>query len=117
VLATFVGDSDHHVREDAAMTLAECGNDAGSKLLVVMARRDRSPEMEANRGADEATKALVARLARRERLRACELLGRLQVQSAVAMLRGLAAGKDEELAAAAKRAIARIEAAPSGAAK
>jgi len=117
VLATFVGDSDHHVREDAAMVLAAQGNDAGAKLLVTMARRDRSPEMEANRGADEATKALVARLARRERLRACELLGRLRAQSALAMLRGLAAGKDQELAAVAKRAIERIEVGSAEAAK
>lgn len=114
VLATFVGDSDHHVRESAAMCLAEHGNDAGAKVLLAIARRDRSPAMAANRSADAETQALVARGARRERLRACELLGRLHHAAAVPMLRTLAAGKDAELAATANKALAEIEAGKNG---
>ncbi|HEX5053034.1 MAG TPA: HEAT repeat domain-containing protein [Planctomycetota bacterium] len=114
VLATFVGDVDHHLRESAAMCLAEHGNDAGAKVLLTIARRERSPEMAANRCADAATQALIERAARRERLRACELLGQLHHAAAVPMLRSFAAGKDAELAAVATKALAAIEAARDG---
>jgi HEAT repeat protein len=109
VLAAFVDDSDHHARESAATCLAEAGNDAGAKVLLTIAKRERSPEVEANKDADAGTRDLLARGARRERLRAVALLGALQHAAAVPVLKGLAGGKDTELAAAAAKALAAIE--------
>ena len=108
VLATFVGDADHHVRESAAMCLAECGNPAGAKLLITMCTRERSPEMEANKKADAETRALVARLVSRERIRSCELLGQLKCKEAIPALTALGKHKDLALAAAAKKALEAI---------
>lgn len=110
VLATFVGDSDHHVRESAAVTLAECGDPAGAKVLMVMCKRERAPVEEANRDADAATRDLVARIAKRERIRACELLGKLRYAAAAATLQALARHADAAIAAAARKAAATIEA-------
>jgi HEAT repeat protein len=108
VLATFVGDGDHHVREAAAMCLAERGDASGSKVLVVICRRERSPAMDANRDADPGTRAMLERAARAERLRACELLGRLRSADATGVLAALARHKDAGLAAAAQAAMAAI---------
>lgn len=110
VLATFVGDSDHHVRESAAVTLAECGDPAGAKILMVMCKRERAPVEDANRDADAATRDLVARIARRERIRACELLGKLRFAAAASTLQALGKHADAAIAAAAQRAAAAIEA-------
>ena len=108
VLATFVGDSDHHVRESAAMALGECGDARGAKLLIAMCARERSPEVEANKKADAETRALVARIASRERIRCCELLGSLHCKEAIATLTALGKHKDGALAAAAKKALEAI---------
>jgi HEAT repeat protein len=110
VLARSLTDRDHHVRESAAVALAERGDAAGAALLMTMARRSRSPVQNANRTADAETRALVDRLALRERCRACELLGRLRHEPALAMLRKLATDKDPQLAAAAGAAVAAITA-------
>ncbi len=111
VLATFVGDADHHVREAAATCLGECGDAAGAKLLITMCKRERSPAMEANRDADAATKELVAQGARRERMHCCELLGRLRHAPAAPVLTTLAKHKDTGIAEAAQAALKQIEAA------
>jgi len=110
VLARSLTDSDHHVRESAAFALAERGDAAGASLLMTMARRSRSPVQNANRSADAETRALVDRLALRERCRACELLGLLRHEPALAVLRKLATDKDPQLAAAAGAAVAAITA-------
>jgi HEAT repeat protein len=109
VLATFLTDRDHHTRESAAMALAERGDDSGAKILIEIAKRKRAPAEAANRDADDETKALVARAVMRERVRACELLGRLKCEAAAASLRALLRSKEPELAAAAERALAQIE--------
>jgi HEAT repeat protein len=109
VLATFLTDRDHHARESAAMALAERGDDAGAKILIEIAKRKRAPAEAANRGADDETKALVARMVLRERVRACELLGRLKCDEATSSLRALLRSKEPELAAAAERALAQID--------
>lgn len=108
VLATFVGDGDHHVRESAAMCLAERGDPSGQKVLITICRRERSPAMDANRDADPGTRAMLERAARAERLRACELLGRLRCADAIGVLSALARHKDAGLAAAARDAGAAI---------
>lgn len=108
VLATFVGDPDHHVRESAATCLGECGDASGAKLLITMCSRERSPEMEANKGADAETRALVTRFVARERIHSCELLGKLQCKEAVPTLTALGKHKDPVLAAAAKKALEAI---------
>ncbi len=109
ILATFLADSDHHIRESAAVGLAECGDASGAKVLMTMARREKSPAMEANRDADAATRDLVARGARQERIRACKLLGALKVKDAVATLTALGKHADGDIAAAAKAALAAIQ--------
>jgi HEAT repeat protein len=111
VLATFVADSDHHVRESAATCLAECGDAAGAKLLIAICKRERSPAMDANRDVDAATKELVARGARRERIHCCQLLGSLKHAPAVPTLTALAKHKDAGIAEAAQAALKQIEAA------
>ncbi|MBL8749310.1 MAG: HEAT repeat domain-containing protein [Planctomycetes bacterium] len=109
VLATFLADSDHHIRESAAVGLAECGDAAGAKVLMTMAKREKSPAMDANRDADAATRDLVARGARQERIRACKLLGALKAKDAVATLTSLGKHGDPDIAAAAKAALAAIQ--------
>lgn len=108
VLATFVGDPDHHIRESAATCLAECGNAAGAKILIGMCTREKSPEMEANRKADAETRDMLLRMVARERIHACELLGRLQCKEAIPALTALGKNRDAALAAAAKKALAAI---------
>jgi HEAT repeat protein len=108
VLATFVADSDHHVRESAAMCLAEAGNDAGAKVLLTICKRERSPAMEANRDADQATRDLVARGTQRERVMACELLGKLKHAPAAPTLTALSKHADPAIAAAAQKALAEL---------
>ncbi len=110
VLARFLGDSDHHVRESAAVALAERGDAAGVAIVLAMAKRDRAPVQIANRGADAETRAMCDRIAGRERCHACELLGKLHHEPALPVLRRLATAKDEALAAAAKAAVAAITA-------
>lgn len=110
VLVRFLSDRDHHVRESAATTLAERGDPSGVGLVLEMARRDRAPVQKANRSADAETRALVDRIALRERVHACELLGKLRHEAAVPVLRRLAAGRVAEVAAAATRAIEAITA-------
>ena len=110
VLATFVADSDHHVRESAAMCLAEAGNDAGAKVLLAICKRERSPAMEANRDADQATRDLVARATQRERVMACELLGKLRHAAAAPTLTALGKHADPAIAAAAQKALAELTA-------
>ncbi|HEX6810815.1 MAG TPA: HEAT repeat domain-containing protein [Planctomycetota bacterium] len=105
VLATFVADSDHHVRESAAVCLAEAGNDAGAKVLLAICKRERSPAMEANRDADPATRELVARATLRERIHACELLGKLRHAAAAPTLTALSKHADAGIASAAKKAL------------
>jgi len=110
VLATFIADSDHHVRESAAMCLAEAGNDAGAKVLLAICKRERSPAMEANRDADQATRDLVARATLRERVLACELLGKLHHAAAAPTLTALGKHADPAIAAAAQKALAELTA-------
>ncbi|MBL8727881.1 MAG: HEAT repeat domain-containing protein [Planctomycetes bacterium] len=110
VLARCLGDRDHHVRESAAVSLAERGDAAGVGIVLTIAKRDRAPVQTANRTADAATRALVDRLALRERCHACELLGKLRHQPALPVLRRLAGHKDATLAAAASAAITAITA-------
>lgn len=112
VLAAFVTDADHHVRESAAMCLAERGHAAGAAVLLVIAKRERSPAMAANRDADPGTRQFLAAAARRERVRACELLGELRHAPAAAALRALAKHADAAIAVAARDALAKLEAAP-----
>jgi HEAT repeat protein len=114
VLAVFVGDSDHHARESAATILAECGDAAGASVLMTMCKRERAPIEDANRDADAETKAMVARVARRERIRSCELLGRLRHGGAVPVLTALAKHRDAEIAQAATKALAAIAAPAKG---
>lgn len=108
VLRAFLGDRDHHVRESAATMLAERGDAAGAAIVLTIASRERAPVQTANCNADPETKALVDRLALRERCRACELLGKLRHEPALPVLRRLAKAKNAELAAAAQRAEAAI---------
>jgi len=110
VLATFVADPDHHVRESAAMCLAEAGNDAGANVLLAICKRERSPAMEANRDADPATRDLVARVTRRERVTACELLGKLHLAAAAPTLTALGKHADPAIASAAQKALAELTA-------
>jgi HEAT repeat protein len=110
VLATFVADPDHHVRESAAMCLAEAGNDAGANVLLAICKRERSPMMEANRGADPATRDLVARVTLRERVTACELIGKLHHAAAAPTLTALSKHADPAIAAAAQKALADLTA-------
>ncbi|MCB9879204.1 MAG: HEAT repeat domain-containing protein [Planctomycetes bacterium] len=116
VLRTFVRDGDHHLRESAAMALAEHGDDAGAAVLIDIARRNSSPAMAANRDADAATRDAVARACRRERLAAIELLGRLRCAKARAALQQVTKQRqaDDEVRAAAAAALARIADADSG---
>lgn len=109
VLATFVGDPDHHARESAATCLAECGNAAGAKVLIGMCSREKSPAMEANKKADTETRELLVHLAARERIRCCELLGRLKCKEAIPALTALGKHRDQVLAEAARRALAAIQ--------
>lgn len=108
VLATFVGDPDHHAREAAATCLAECGDATGAKVLIGMCTREKSPAMEANKKADAETRDLLARMTARERIHSCELLGQLKCKEAVAALTALGKSKDPLLAAAAKKALTAI---------
>jgi HEAT repeat protein len=108
VLATFVADSDHHVRESAAMCLAEAGNDAGANVLLAICKREKSPEMDANRDADPATRDLLVRVTRRERVTACELLGKLHHAAAAPTLTALSKHADTAIAAAAQKALAEL---------
>jgi hypothetical protein len=110
VLVRSLTDRDHHVRESAAFALAERGDASGAGLLLTIAKRDRAPVQIANRDADAETRALVDRLALRERCQACDLLGKLRHEPALPSLRKLATNKDAELAAAATAAIAAIAA-------
>jgi hypothetical protein len=79
-----------------------------------MAERERSPAMDANRGADAATQELVARGTRRERVRACELLGGLRYAAAAPTLTALSKHKDAEIAAAATKALAALRGGDTG---
>lgn len=108
VLATFVGDPDHHARESAATCLAECGNAAGAKVLIGMCTREKSPEMEANKKADAETRDMLLRMTARERIRSCELLGLLKCKLAIPALTALGKNSDPALAEAAKKALAAI---------
>jgi sugar phosphate isomerase/epimerase len=83
------------VRESAAEVLAELGDDAGVSVLVGMLSRTRHPA-----GPD-----LPARIALDEKIRVCDLLGRLKAKGAVEALKKAARAKEAELAAAAQRAI------------
>ncbi len=71
------------------------GDDAGVSVLVGMLSRTRHPA-----GAD-----LPARVVVEEKIRACELLGRLEARAALEALRKAALAREPELAAAAQRAI------------
>jgi HEAT repeat protein len=84
--------ADHHVRESAAETLAELGDDGGLDLLLKMARRTKHP------AGDDAI--LLA-----ERIRVCGLLGKLGNEKAVTTLKTIARSRDESLADAAKQAL------------
>lgn len=113
VLTTFLQDSDHHLRESAATCLAEAGDAGGAKLLLTMVKREKSPAMDANRTADAETKALVARGALAERVRTCELLGRLRFKDAVSVLTALQKHADPALATAARYALAAMRTEPA----
>lgn len=113
VLTTFLQDPDHHLRESAATCLAEAGDAGGAKLLLTMAKREKSPAMDANRAADAETRAFVARGAVAERVRACELLGRLRAKDAVPVLTMLQKHGDPALATAARDALAAIRSEPA----
>lgn len=110
VLVRCLGDRDHHVRESAACVLAERGDASGATIVLQIAKRDRAPVQTANRGGDAETRALVDRIALRERRHACELLGKLRHEPALAVLRKLAASKEPTLAASARDAVAAITA-------
>lgn len=109
-LAAMVGDADHHVRESAAMCLGEVGNDAGAKVLITMATREQSPDVEANRKAPPETRDLLMRGAHRERVRAIEMLGELRHAPAATGLKALTGHADREIATAAKAALAKLDA-------
>lgn len=109
-LTAFVGDADHHVRESAAMCLGEAGSDAGAKVLLAIATREQSPDVEANRRAPAATRDLLVRIAHRERVRAIELLGELRHAPAATSLKALTGNADREVATAAAAAIAKLDA-------
>jgi len=93
--ASCLKSADHHVRESAAEVLAELGDDSGVSVLIGMLSRTRHPA-----GAD-----LPARIALEEKIRVCELLGKLKARAAVEPLRKAARAQEPELAAAAQRAI------------
>jgi len=92
--------SDHHVRESAAETLAELGDDAGVTILIGMLSRAKHP----------AGASLPERLVVEEKVRVCGHLERLRARKAVPALKQAARSKNAELAAAANRALAAIAA-------
>lgn len=90
--------ADHHLRESAAEVLAGMGDDAGVAVLVSMLSRTRHAA-----GPD-----LPERVFLDEKIRVCDLLGKLKAKSALGALRKAAGAKDADLAAAARRAIEAI---------
>lgn len=89
---------DHHVRESAAEALAELGDDAGVSVLIGMLSRTRHP----------AGKDFPERLFVEEKVRVCRHLGRLRARKAIPALEKAARSKHEELAKAAREALAAI---------
>jgi HEAT repeat protein len=89
---------DHHVRESAAEVLAELGDDAGVTVLIGMLTRTRHP----------AGKDFPERLFVEEKVRVCRHLGRLRARKATSALEKAARSKHEELAKAAREALAAI---------
>jgi len=89
---------DHHVRESAAEVLGELGDDAGVSVLIGMLTRTRHPA-----GPD-----LPEHLVIEEKVRVCDLLGKLKAKAAVSALKKATRAKQPDLAAAARRALAAI---------
>lgn len=98
-----LSNSDHHLRESAALRLAAHGDASGEALLVAMLARDRVP------GVDDAD--LAERLTVREHVAVCEALGRIGTKRARAALDTARNSKRPEVRAAAEAAWKRLPAA------
>ncbi len=93
--------SDHHVRESAAVELGRRGDAAGEKLLIEMLTRSRLPGME--RDSDVAVRLLV-----QEQVELCDILGRLDSAAArAALAKARSHSPHEAVRAAAKAALER----------
>lgn len=90
--------SDHHVRETAAVTLAERGNAAGQAVLLAMLARKKMP------GVDDPETG--QRLLEREQVHVCELLGRLGGEAAKRALQQATQSSLPAVAKAARAALA-----------
>jgi len=90
--------SDHHFREDAALTLGRQGDAAGEKILISMLSRTRMP------GIDDPE--LMAELLIAEQVEICDVLGRLGTEKGRTALEKATKSRHEAVRAAARKALA-----------
>lgn len=98
-----LANSDHHLRESAAMALARHGDASGESTMLGMLARDRMP------GVDD--RDLATRLSIAEKVEICELLGRLGTKTGLAALERAAKSPHEAVRAAAERALTKAKSA------
>ena len=98
-----LANSDHHLRESAAMALARHGDASGESTMIGMLTRDRMP------GVDD--RELATRLSIAEKVEICGLLGRLGTKTSLAALERAAKSPHDAVRAAAERALTKAKSA------